>query len=67
MKTASFVYDDQDLQFCQHYTAPKPAPVPIEYLEVFDILLEENNWYIPTSNCEESLTLFLNLINEIES
>ena len=49
------------------YTATKPAPASIEFLELADILLQENDWYIPTSDCEEPLTLFLNLINEIEN
>ena len=60
-------YDVLDLQFCKQYTTHKPAPASIEFLELADILLEENDWYIPTSNCEESLLLFLNLIHEIEN
>ena len=62
-----FPYDVQDLQFCKQYTAPKPAPADMEFLQLVEILLEENQWFIPTSNCEESLLLCLNLINEIES
>ena len=61
-----FAFDEQDLQFCKAYTTPKPAPATIEFLELADILLQENDWYIPTRNCEESLILYLNLINEIE-
>ena len=61
-----FPCDVQDYNFCKQYSAPKPAPAKIEFLEVFNILLEENDWYIPT-NSEESLTLFLNLITEIEN
>ena len=39
-------YDVLDLQFCKQYTTHKPAPARIEFLELADILLEENNWYI---------------------
>ena len=42
----------------------KPAPAGIEFLELADILMCENDWFIP-NNCEEAVILFLNLVNEI--
>ena len=53
-------YDNQDLQYCQQYSTEKPA---LEFLELVDILMDENDWYMP-NNCDESLGLYLNLINE---
>ena len=57
--------DTQDLQYCQQYSTVKPAPACIEFLELVDILMDENDWYMP-NNCEESFTLYLNLINEFQ-
>lgn len=57
-------FDEQDLHFCQQYSTVKPAPAGMEFLELADILMRENDWYMP-KNCEEALVLFLNLVNEI--
>lgn len=57
-------FDEQDLLFCKQFSTVKPAPAGIEFLELSDILMCENDWFIP-NNCEEALILFLNLVNEI--
>ncbi|XP_064389966.1 uncharacterized protein LOC135337880 [Halichondria panicea] len=41
------MYDEEDLELCREYTSDKP-PVRQEFLEVAEILLEENNWSAPT-------------------
>ena len=52
-----------DLQFCKPYTTTKPAPAGIEFLQLVDIVMEED-WPMP-SNYEEALDLYINLLNEM--
>ena len=57
-------FHDDDLEFCRQYTINKPAPGGIEFLQLVDIIMEEENWPMPT-NCGEALNLYINLLNEI--
>lgn len=41
-----------------------PAPVPIEFLNLVEILMTENNLYM-ADTCEEALSLYLDLIDLI--
>ena len=43
----------------------KPPPACIEFLQLADIIMDEEDLSMPT-NCEEALQLFLNLVNEIQ-
>ena len=58
-------YDADDLQFCKQYTTTKPAPAGIEFLQLVEIIMEEEDWPMP-SNYEEALDLYINLLNEME-
>ena len=49
--------DAQDLQACQELAKEKPAPGPIEFLDLVEIL---NNLYFPNT-CDAALTLYLEL------
>ena len=54
--------DNCDIQFCKQYTAEKPVPVPLEFLDVAEILLRENGWSRP-ENCDNALDLYMDLVN----
>ena len=55
----------RDLHVCKQYIKEKPAPVPIEFLNLVEILMTENNLYMPDT-CEEALSLYLDLIDLIQ-
>ena len=55
----------RDLHVCKQYIKEKPAPVPIEFLDLVEILMTENNLYMPDT-CEEALSLYLDLIDLIQ-
>ena len=57
--------DGGDLQFCTRYAKKKPQSVPSEFTHLAQILMEENDWNMPSS-CEECLVLYLNLKSSIE-
>lgn len=57
--------DDGDLRFCRQHAKSKPSPVPLEFIDLAHIIMQENQWSMP-SNCQESLTLYLDLKNTIE-
>ena len=44
----------QDIHFSQQYSARKPSPVPDEFIDVADILMNENGWLMP-DNCRDAL------------
>ena len=56
--------DPQDVIFCKQYAKEKPAPAPLEFLELVEILMEEENLHMP-DNCYEALSLYMDLINLI--
>ena len=47
------------------YTVHKTAPAGIEFLQLVEIIMEEEDWPMP-SNYEEALDLYINLLNEME-
>ena len=49
----------------KQYTTTKPAPAGIEFLQLVEIIMEEEDWPMP-SNYEEALDLYINLLNEME-
>ena len=55
----------RDLHVCKQYIKEKPAPVPIEFLNLVEILMTENNLYMPDT-CEEALSLYLDLVDLIQ-
>ena len=56
--------DPQDIDYCNLYASPPPAPVPKQFLDVVEIVMVENNWFMP-GDCGEALVLYLNLVNTI--
>lgn len=47
--------DEQDIDFChQQYTACKPSPLPEEFIDLVNILMEENGWFMPET-CKDAL------------
>lgn len=38
---------EQDLHICKKYAEEKPAPVPIGFLNLVEILMIENSLYVP--------------------
>ena len=57
--------DEDDIDFCQQYTACKPSPVPDEFIDLANILMDENGWFMPET-CQDALELYLNLISVID-
>ena len=53
------------MDLCNEHTSKKPPLANIEFLELANIIMEEEDWPLPT-NCEEALILFLNLVHEIQ-
>ena len=51
--------------FCKIYTSTEPAPAGIKFLQLIKIIMEEEDWLMP-SNYEQALELYFNLLNEIE-
>lgn len=54
--------DSQDVMLCWEYAADKPAPVPSEFTDLADILMDENNLYM-SRNCDDALNLYFDLLN----
>ena len=51
--------------FCQQYTACKPSPASDEFIDLANILMNENGWFMPET-CQDALELYLNLISIID-
>ena len=54
--------DNHDIEFCKQYTEEKPVSVPLEFLDVAEILLRENGWSLP-ENCDDALELYMDFVN----
>ena len=52
--------DNEDLRFCGRYVKPKPDPIPAEFTQLAEILMQDNNWVAP-STVNDGLILYLNL------
>ena len=57
--------NDEDCAFCEpYYTKGKPDLSP-EFTDLAQIVMEDNGWERP-NNCEEALSLYLNLVEQFE-
>ena len=41
--------DNEDLQFCGHYVKAKPDPIPAEFTQLAEILMQDKNWFKPST------------------
>ena len=56
--------DIRDIAFCKQYAKDKPAPVPLEFLDLVEILMEDENLHMP-DNCYKALSLYMDLVQLI--
>lgn len=57
-------YDDQDFQLCQQIACDKPQPTIQEFMDLAEIVMEEENLDMPTTP-QEALALYIDLVENI--
>ena len=54
--------DSGDLQHTEQYTTSPDPPVPVEFLELAEVVMEEENLHMPHT-ISEALDLYIELLN----
>lgn len=57
--------DRGDITFVEQYTVAKPVPVPLEFIDLVEIIMQENNLTVPQT-IVDALALYIELINSVE-
>ena len=60
-----FGVDWGDITFVEQYTVAKPVPVPLEFIDLVEIIMQENNLTVPQT-IVDALALYIELINSVE-
>ena len=59
------VVDSGDLDYIEQYTTSPDPPAPVEFLELAEVIMEEENLHMPHT-VGEALNLYIELLNVVD-